>query len=127
MTYRYRGARGDRGGATASPGSGVGLGGVYATLCTGHARTLGTDLGVVGQDLEPLWDLLGLKGEAEALHYWEGYERLETGVLKLTEGCPFRCTYCSVPQLYPKFSGDVERALAEMDLLHQRGVRRLAF
>jgi len=110
-----------------SPHSAVVLGGVYATLCPAHARTLGADLVVEGQNLEPLWTLLGVRGNPSELPYWEGYERLETGVVKLTEGCPFRCTYCSVPQAYPRFSGDVERALAEMDVLHRRGVRRLAF
>ncbi|MSR83130.1 MAG: radical SAM protein [Candidatus Latescibacteria bacterium] len=128
MTYWYPGVREViEEVRAASPQSAVVLGGVYATLCTAHARTLGADLVVAGQDLGPLWDLLGVQGEAEALPFWEGYKRLETGVLKLTEGCPFRCTYCSVPQLYPKFSGNVERTLAEIDLLHQRGVRRLAF
>jgi pyruvate-formate lyase-activating enzyme len=110
-----------------SPQSVLVLGGVYATLCPAHAKTLGADLVVEGQDLGPLWNLLGMRGAAEALPYWEGYEKLETGVVKLTEGCPFRCTYCSVPKVYPKFTGDVERALAEMELLHKRGVRRLAF
>ncbi|MCC7265455.1 MAG: radical SAM protein [Candidatus Latescibacteria bacterium] len=111
----------------ASPRSAVVLGGVYATLCPAHARSLGANLVVEGRELEPLWQLLGVRGETAGLPYWEGYERLETGVVKLTEGCPFRCTYCSVPQLYPGFSGDVERTLAEIELLVRCGARRLAF
>ena len=105
----------------------IALGGVYATLCPDHARSLGADLIVEGLELAPLWNFLGTKAEPEQLPYWEGYSRLETGVIKLTEGCPFRCTYCSVPQVYPKFSGYLDRALAEYDYLLQRDVTQVAF
>ena len=52
---------------------------------------------------------------------------METGVLRLTEGCPFRCTYCSVPQVQPQFRGRLGAALAEFDQLVRRGVHRIAF
>ena len=110
-----------------SPDTRIVLGGVYATICPEHAGNLGADLVIDGSNLDPLWELLNVTPPAEALPYWEGYARLETGVLKLTEGCPFRCTYCSVPQIYPDFSGHLERALAEFDLLLNRGVHRIAF
>jgi radical SAM superfamily enzyme YgiQ (UPF0313 family) len=59
---------------------------------------------------------------------WEAYGRLDVGVLKLADGCPFRCTYCSVPQVYPKFiPRPPERSLAELDLLLRLGARNIAF
>ena len=109
------------------PGTLIALGGVYATLCPDHASGLGADLVVKGLDLGPLWNALGTEGDPEQLPYWEGYPRLETGVVKLTEGCPFRCTYCSVPQVYPKFSGHLQRALAEFATLRDAGAQRVAF
>lgn len=110
-----------------APGAAIALGGVYATLCPDHAVGLGADLVVRGGDLQPLWELLGIEGNADELPFWEGYPDLDTGVVKLTEGCPFRCTYCSVPAVYPRFSGHVERALQEWAQLRRLGARRIAF
>jgi radical SAM superfamily enzyme YgiQ (UPF0313 family) len=104
------------------------LGGVYATLCPQHARNLGADLVVEGSRLEALWQFLGVPPNLEDLPYWDGYPRLETGILKLAYGCPFRCTYCSVPMVEPTFTGyPLDRSLAELDLLGRRGVRQAAF
>jgi radical SAM superfamily enzyme YgiQ (UPF0313 family) len=128
MTYWYPGVREvieDL--RTLAPQTKIVLGGVYATVCPQHARKLGADLVVEGLDLNPLWNFLELSPEREPLPLWEAYPRLETGIIKLTEGCPFRCTYCSVPQIYPHFSGHLERALAEFDYLHQLGAQRVAF
>ena len=110
-----------------SPETRIVLGGNYATLCPDHAAGLGADLVIEGDDLDPLAELLEIDRQRNALPYWEGYDRLETGVLRLTEGCPFRCTYCSVPQVQPRFRGRLEAALAEFDQLVRRGVRRIAF
>lgn len=128
MTYWYPGVREVIADIRArSPHTQIVLGGVYATLCPAHARSLGADLVVEGVDLKPLWDFLGLSPEEHPLPFWEGYADLETGVLKLTEGCPFCCTYCSVPRVYPQFSGHLERTLAEFDFLCCLGIRHLAF
>jgi radical SAM superfamily enzyme YgiQ (UPF0313 family) len=49
-------------------------------------------------------------------------------VLKLADGCPFRCTYCSVPQVYPPFvARPLERSVTELEMLWRRGVRNVAF
>lgn len=104
------------------------LGGVYATLCPEQARRLGADLVVWGSQLEPLWSLMKTKPLVNALPYWEGYARLSVGILKLAQGCPFRCTYCSVPQVEPDFKlNDQSQALEELSELHARGVRNVAF
>lgn len=127
MTYWYPGVREVIADIRArSPHTRIVLGGVYATLCPEHARNLGADLVVEGLDLRPLWDFLEVQPAARPLPFWEGYPQLETGVLKITEGCPFHCTYCSVPRIYPRFSGGLERGLAEFDFLDRLGVRRIA-
>jgi hypothetical protein len=104
------------------------LGGNYATLCRDHCRRLGADLVIAGADLEPLWDYLGVGGDTAEPALWEAYDRLKAGVLKLADGCPFTCTYCSVPEVYGKFKPrPPERSLAELELLKRLGVENIAF
>jgi hypothetical protein len=104
------------------------LGGHYATTCGEHAAKLGADLVVAGLDLEPLWQLLQAKADPEQPASWEAYQKLNVGVLKLTEGCPFACTYCSVPKIYGDFRPrSLQRSLAELELLVSLGVRNIAF
>ncbi len=104
------------------------LGGVYATLCPDHAANLGADLVVERTDLGPLWALLQVTPQPEQIPLWEAYETLHVGCLKLADGCPFRCTYCSVPQVYPPFaSRPLDRSLAELAWLCERGVDNVAF
>jgi len=111
-----------------SPATRIVLGGVYATLCPQHARRLGADLVILGADLDPLWRALHLAPDLNAPALWEAYERLETGVLKLSDGCPFRCTYCAASRLAPQFAPrPLQVALAEMDLLRRLGARDVAF
>jgi tRNA A37 methylthiotransferase MiaB len=85
------------------PGARIVLGCNYATLCTEHARRLGADSVVVGSDLEPLWRLLQMAPDAEQPALWEVYDLLRVGAIKLSDGCPFRCSYCSVPRVYAGF------------------------
>ena len=104
------------------------LGGNYATLCPDHAAALGADLVVAGMELDPLWRLLGLEPDPAQPALWEAYDGLETGVLKLAQGCPFHCTYCSVPQVYGQFrSRSLERSLADLEHLVACGAKNVAF
>ena len=104
------------------------LGGVYATLCPQHANGLGADLVIEKSHLEPLWQLLNVVPRLEEAPLWEAYPALPVGTLKLTDGCPFRCTYCSVPQVYPPFQArPPTRVMAELIWLCQRGVHNMAF
>ena len=104
------------------------LGGNYVTLCGNHAQKLGADFLVSGTNLEPLWEYLGVKPDLKQPALWEAVERLNVGVLKLTDGCPFNCTYCSVPKVYGKFKArPLERSLADLELLTKRGVENIAF
>ncbi|MHC4098231.1 MAG: B12-binding domain-containing radical SAM protein, partial [Planctomycetota bacterium] len=104
------------------------LGGNYVTLCNKHAQILGADLIVPGTNLEPLFEFLGTAPDLNQPPFWQAYEKLKTGVLKLTDGCPFSCTYCSVPKVYSKFKArSLEHSLAELELLCRLGVKNIAF
>lgn len=110
------------------PKTKVVLGGNYATICPDHAATLGADLVVSGLDLETVWPLAGLTPDRHQPALWETYPRLKVGAIKITDGCPFQCTYCSVQSVYGGFRPrPLERAIKEFDLLHRRGARHLAF
>ena len=123
MTYWYPGVREvieDI--RTVQPKARIILGGVYATLCAAHAASLGADQVVTGLDLAPL----GLPLSA-GLPLWETVDAY-VGVLKITEGCPFRCTYCSVPVVYPNFSArPLERCMEELRYLARLGAQHVAF
>lgn len=104
------------------------MGGNYVTLCTEHAASLGADCLVPGNDLTPLWQHLNLQPDLTQPSLWEAYDPLEVGVMKLTQGCPFQCSYCAVRPVYGRFRPrNLERSLAEYRLLHERGARHIAF
>jgi len=129
MTYWYQGVREvieDI--RKARPQAKIILGGNYVTICSNHAEKLGADFIVCGTNLEPLWKYLRINPDPELPALWNAYEKLNVGVLKLTEGCPFKCTYCSVPKVYGKFkTRPLEHSLAELQLLHRLGVKNIAF
>ena len=104
------------------------LGGCYVTICGEHAKSLGGDLLVRGSEFEGLFEMLNLKPDLHQPALWEAYDKLKVGVTKLSDGCPFHCTYCSVPQVYGKFKPrPAGRALAEVEMLSDYGVKNIAF
>jgi hypothetical protein len=104
------------------------LGGNYVTLCYNHAQKLGADFLVRDTDLQPLWEYLNITPALKQPALWDAYEKLNVGVLKLSDGCPFNCTYCSVPKIYGKFKArPMEHSLAELQLLAEQGVKNIAF
>jgi len=89
---------------------------------------LGADLLVIGTNLETLWEYLGIDPDMQQPALWEVYDELNVGVLKLTEGCPFNCTYCSVPKVYGKFKPrSLEHSLSDLELLCRLGADNVAF
>jgi hypothetical protein len=102
------------------------LGGVYATLCPEHARSLGPDLVIEGADLEPLWRLLSIE-PGEGTLYWTS-THADVGVMKISEGCPFQCTYCSAPLFWSGFAGrPTGDCIRELSLLLEMGAGDIAF
>jgi radical SAM superfamily enzyme YgiQ (UPF0313 family) len=127
MTYWYLGVREvieDL--RSLQPGAKIILGGAYATICPSHAATLGADLVVQGDNLVPLWHMLSVTPRAD-FPAWIPPLR-NVGVLKLTEGCPFRCTYCATPVLSPEFRPrSAEDSMEELRRLVRLGVHQVAF
>jgi pyruvate-formate lyase-activating enzyme len=108
------------------PSAKIVLGGIYASLCASHARTLGADLVVEGSDLEPLWELLAIKPEMGTPY--QPLEKADVGILKLSEGCPFHCTYCAAPLLWPGFAArPTSDCLSDLGDLLSTGVKNIAF
>jgi len=110
------------------PDAGIILGGNYVSLCGEHAGRLDADLIVKDRDLEPLWRFLSIEPDLSAPGFWKGYKNPESGILRLSDGCPFKCSYCCVPAIYGKFQArPLERSLEELRLLSKLGVQNIAF
>jgi radical SAM superfamily enzyme YgiQ (UPF0313 family) len=108
------------------PGAKIILGGVYATLCPSHAQSLGPDLVIHGSDLDPLWRLLPIAPQKNLP--FQPANKDVVGVMKLSEGCPFRCTYCSAPLFGPEFAQrPTEDCLEELHQLARAGAANIAF
>ncbi len=130
MTYWYPGAKEViEDGRCISPDAKIDLGGFYATACPEHARTLDPDAVVVGSDLTPLWQVLR---ERPTLGWqppaWDLYPLLRTAAIKLTTGCPFKCSYCFVPQSGQTFGvRPMGECIEEIKHLVRLGVENIAF
>jgi pyruvate-formate lyase-activating enzyme len=127
MTYWYQGIREViEDVRELQPSARIILGGVYATLCPSHAHSLGPDLVIEGDRLEPLWELLSLAPE-KSVPYWPP-GNAGVGVMKISEGCPFRCTYCSAPLFWPEFvQRDLGECLEDLKHLVRAGAKNIAF
>jgi hypothetical protein len=123
MTYWYLGVREViKAVRELQPHARIALGGVYATLCPSHAESLGGDQVIHGGDLKDLGLPL-----SDDLPFWEGVDSA-VGILKITDGCPFRCTYCSVPVVTPNFvARPTEVCIEELRYLVRLGARHVAF
>jgi hypothetical protein len=111
-----------------SPKTKIILGGNYVILCPEHASTSGADLLVKTKKLEPLWDYMQLEPDLQQPALWEIYKKLKVGVLKLADGCPFKCTYCSIPKVYGTFKPrSIEHSISELELLAKLGADNVAF
>jgi radical SAM superfamily enzyme YgiQ (UPF0313 family) len=108
------------------PSAKIVLGGIYATLCPSHAKSLGADLVVEGSDLKPLWQLLSIEPQDE-LPFLPP-ESGDVGIIKITEGCPFQCSYCASSILYPEFRRrSISGCVEEFSQITKAGVRNIAF
>ena len=105
------------------------IGGVYATLCREHAaRVIKPDLIVEGSDLKALEDFINIELDLNALPEWSFYDKLEYGIIKLSEGCPFSCSYCASSLLYKGFKKlEIGDAISQLEYFERRGIRNIAF
>ncbi|MBN1786795.1 MAG: radical SAM protein [Sedimentisphaerales bacterium] len=99
------------------------LGGPYTKICPEHARSLGADF-IYGED-NPAIVMAGLTKRPPL---WELYGNPETVAMKITNGCPFKCTYCTVPVFCDGFTArPVKEATDELKYLIKLGVKNIAF
>lgn len=111
-----------------SPNTKIVLGGPYATICPEHAKSLGADLIIQAADLGPLWQFIGIEPDLSQPPLWELYDDLKVGAIKLTAGCPCRCTYCFVSKYFPDFkTRPPETCIAELNSMLRLGVTDIAF
>jgi radical SAM superfamily enzyme YgiQ (UPF0313 family) len=83
---------------------------------------------VTGCNLEALWTLLGVEPQPDQPPLWESYGTIPAGVLKLAEGCPFRCTYCSVPNTAPNYKPhSLQESWQAFRFLLDLGTRNIVF
>ncbi len=105
------------------------LTGIYPTLCYEHAKTLEADVVIKGKDLLAIENILGAKIDPDIiLPDWSVYPEIRYGVIKLTNGCPFKCSYCSAPLIYDGFEVlNIDLKFEELTELYKRGIRDIAF
>ncbi len=115
------------------------LGGVYASLCPDHARSLGAADALITGPLErpenwaALWAVLGetpppLADRAGFDLASELYPHPLFAPVLGSRGCPFACPYCAGSLLYKGFCAhDPGRIIAAAQAEYDRGVRHFAF
>ncbi|MEW5948888.1 MAG: cobalamin-dependent protein [Thermodesulfobacteriota bacterium] len=117
------------------PGVPVILGGIYATLCTGHARECsGADYVLSGPGEAQLSDLLSdITGHKPAFvpetntlddHPYPAFDLIGDRYyvcLLTSRGCPFQCAYCASHKLFPFFAQrSPEAVLGEIYYWHHK-------
>ncbi|MEN6474975.1 MAG: radical SAM protein [Syntrophaceae bacterium] len=123
-------------------GTPVILGGVYATLCSGHAAAYsGADHIISGEGEMELMNLLtgrwGVKPvyppdpddlDARAYPCWDLEPSLRYGCILTSRGCPCRCTYCAAHLMAGGLRRrDPHKVADEIAFWHGRGLKDFAF
>lgn len=92
------------------------LGGPYTKICPEHARSLGAEIEIpltMNIKQPPRWDL---------------YKNPTTATMKITRGCPFKCTYCTVPIFNDGFSAKpYDTIIEEFNFIISLGIKNIAF
>lgn len=111
------------------PSAKITLGGVYATLCPEHAHDLGADIVISGSDFFPIFNCLNLiPPSVPQPAWWKGYPRIESAAIKITQGCPFRCSYCSISLMGKTFAvRPIGNCVAELKRAIEVGAKDIAF
>jgi hypothetical protein len=139
MTYWYTGAlRAIRRVRAVYPGVSVGLGGNYVSLCLPHAgKHSGADflfpekswLAIAGRIARILGAAYLADCPAPSLIDFGFYPKLRSVAVATSRGCPYSCTYCAAPRLFPVFSQDdpARVAAAIASYAERYSVRDIAF
>lgn len=142
MTYWYPGVReAVRAVRAAHPAAPVLAGGVYASLLPEHCRRVCEVDAVVRGDP---WSSLNLELRSRGLPGLSGPSDggpsggsvmeqdpvwRDSGVLRLNEGCPYRCDYCASPALHEQFVGGDPHQVFDsmMSMMRTHGTQNFAF
>jgi len=93
------------------PNTPIILGGIYANLCSEHAKTLpGIDVVVTYRNFDDFFNIIN-KGNfndfIESMNYlpplYSKYKNLKSILWMTSIGCPFKCDVCAAPYLYGKY------------------------
>ena len=104
------------------------LGGQYSMICSEHAKNLDADFVLTENKGDKLWDFLNIESDDSLPSLWNVYEKIETAAMKITCGCPFKCTYCSVPMFCGGFTArPLEQTTTELKFLLGLEVKNIAF
>jgi hypothetical protein len=104
------------------------LGGPYTMICPEHAKNLGADFLEKDNPLHPSALLRTGKAGGFRMPLWNLYKNPQTAAMKITQGCPFKCTYCTVPIFCDGFSTKpLQQAIEELRFLISLGVKNIAF
>jgi len=104
------------------------LGGTYATLCPAHAAGLGADIVICGSDLKQLYELVKAEKSPCQTPLWEAYGKLDVGIMKLSCGCPYSCTYCAGGLIDGEFAHrQLSDCIADLHFLIKKNVKNIAF
>jgi len=103
---------------------------VAATLMPDFYKTLGADIVVIRDDFTSLKKLgLELNIEINDFPDYSVYERVDYVVIRLVEGCPYRCSYCASYLLKPKIRFTDVKLMADYieGLYYHRRVKDFVF
>lgn len=99
------------------------LGGPYTKICPQHARSIGADFLENDEHLNSV-----LRRNDIAVPLWRLYPKPKTAAMKITQGCPFKCTYCTVPIFYKGFTAKpYEEIIREFNSIISLGIKNIAF
>lgn len=116
------------------------LGGIYATLCIGHAQkhskaNLVWQGDVNNNFIRILNQFTGTKIEQttdiklkELVPDYSFYPDTPYAAVKFTAGCPFNCTYCAIKQLCEGYyQRNTDNIIKELEGYKARGIQNIAF
>jgi radical SAM superfamily enzyme YgiQ (UPF0313 family) len=110
------------------PSAYIALGGQYSAILPEHAQNLISPDFLYGRDSpEQFQQKFGCLPDQDALPLWREYRKLPYGVIRLTEGCPFECSYCAVRKIVRYRVRPLDFPVAEAQELHSLGVKDVAF